>query len=179
MDPDAVLRHKLVEFVGQGDFGLASGHRPDGTYDRIWYREAMAPEEVTFEADVFLLTKAKAQPRMVKAEPAPTPVPSSEPSPQPLPWPEPGPITGPAPEPIPAPHEHTLRLVGTIPPEVWNRLGTKILPKLRSGADLQVSVELSVILNPELAQSMAAELHQILQDLGLEGRLRVEQGAVD
>jgi len=61
--------------------------------------------------------------------------------------------------------------VGIIPPEVWNRLGTKILPKLRAGADLQVSVELSVILNPELAPGLAAELHQILQDLGLEGRL--------
>src|SRR5499426_2893680 len=40
MDPDAVLRHKIVVFVAQGDFGLASGHRPDGTYDHIWYREA-------------------------------------------------------------------------------------------------------------------------------------------
>ena len=104
IDPDAVLRHKIVEFVGQGDFGLASGHRPDGTYDRIWYREAMAPEEVTFEADVFLLTKAKAQALKVMAEPVSTPVPSSAPGPQPLPWPESGPSTVPTPEPIPASH---------------------------------------------------------------------------
>jgi hypothetical protein len=175
MDPDAVLRHKIVKFVGQGDFALASGHRPDGTYDRIWYREAMAPEEVTFEADVFLLTQAKAQGLTVKAEPEPTPVPSPEPKPQPLPWPEPGPSAGSIPEPISVPHKHTLRLVGTIPPEVWNRLGTKVLPKLRTGNDLRVEVELSVSLNTALVQSMVSELRQILQDLDLEDRLRIAQ----
>src|SRR5262245_4612306 len=106
MDPDAVLRHKVVEFVGQGDFGLASGHRSDGTYERIWYREAIAPEEVAFEADVFLLTKAKVQELKVKAEPVPTPVPG----PQPLPWSE----AEPSPEAVPAAHSHTLRLVGSI-----------------------------------------------------------------
>jgi hypothetical protein len=175
MDPDAVLRHKIVEFVGQGDFGLASGHQRDGTYDRIWYREAMAPEEVAFEADVFLLTKAKAQALKLKVEPVPTPVPPPEPSPQPLPWPEPGPSAVPTPEPIPTPHQHTLRLVGTIPPEVWNRLGTKVLPKLRTGNDLRVDVDLSVSLNTELVQSMVSELRQILQDLDLEDRLRIAQ----
>jgi hypothetical protein len=36
-------------------------------------------------------------------------------------------------------------------------------------------VELAVTLSPALAQSMATELHQVLQDLGLEGRLRIEQ----
>ena len=135
----------------------------------------MAPEEVTFEADVFLLTKAKAQALTVKAEPEPTPVPSPEPSPQPLPWPEPGSSTAPTPEPIPTPHKHTLRLVGTIPPEVWNRLRTKVLPKLRTGNDLRVDVALSVSLNTELVQSMVSELRQILQDLDLEDRLRIAQ----
>jgi hypothetical protein len=93
----------------------------------------MAPEEVTFEADVFLLTKAKAQALQVKVEPEPTPVPSPEPRPQPLPWSEPGPGASPTPKPSPVPHKHTLRLVGTIPPEVWNRLGTKVLPNSAQG----------------------------------------------
>jgi hypothetical protein len=29
-----------------------------------------------------------------------------------------------------------LRLVGSIPSELWNRLGAKLLPKLRIGDDL-------------------------------------------
>jgi hypothetical protein len=175
LDPDAVLRHKIVEFVAQGDFGLASGLPPDGTYDRIWYREAIAPEEVTFEADVFLLTKAKAQALKVKAEPELTPMPSPEPGPQPLPWSASEPSPEAVPEPVPASHKHTLRLVGSIPPEVWNRLGTKVLPKLRTGNDLRVDVDLSVSLNTELVRSTVSELRQILQDLDLEDRLRIEQ----
>jgi hypothetical protein len=137
--------------------------------------EAIAPEEVTFEAEVFLLTKAKAQALKVKAEPVPTPVSPPEPCPQPVPWPEPGPSPVPAPEPVLTPHSHTLRLVGTIPPEVWNRLGTKVLPKLRTGNNLRVDVDLSVSLNTELVRSMVSELRQILQDLDLEDRLRIEQ----
>jgi hypothetical protein len=134
----------------------------------------MAPEEVSFETDVFLLTKAKAQALKARAEPVPTPVPPSESSPRPLSWPEPEPSPKAVPEPVSASHSHTLRLVGTIPPEVWNRLGTRVIPKLRAGNDLRVNVELSVSLNTELVQSMASELRQILQDLDLEERLRIE-----
>jgi hypothetical protein len=85
LDPDTVLRGKLVEFVERGDFGLASGPRPDGSYEHVWYAELLAPEEVAFEAGVFLLTKGKAK-----------------------------------------------ALTDEVPPEVWNRLGTKVIPKLKS-----------------------------------------------
>jgi hypothetical protein len=33
LDPDGVLKTKLVEFVGRGDFGLASGPKPEGGYE--------------------------------------------------------------------------------------------------------------------------------------------------
>lgn len=35
LDPDAVLKAKIVDFVGRGDFGLASGQKSDGTYERV------------------------------------------------------------------------------------------------------------------------------------------------
>ena len=35
-DPDAVLRGKIVEWVGQGEFGLGSGQRSDGRFGRVW-----------------------------------------------------------------------------------------------------------------------------------------------
>ena len=134
---------------------------------------------MAFEADVFLSTPAQAQLLTRQAEPEATPGAPPAPGSQPVSWPDSGPQPQPAPPSTPRLHAHSLRLVGTIPPEVWNRLGTKILPKLRAGADLQVSVALSVSLTPELAPGLTAELHQILQDLGLDGCLRVEQGAVD
>ncbi|HXH09908.1 MAG TPA: DUF499 domain-containing protein [Alphaproteobacteria bacterium] len=175
LDPDAVLRSKIVEFVQRGDFGLASGAKPDGAYDRVWYAELIPPEEVAFEAGVFLLTKARAKLLKGEAPSEPRPEPVPPPSPQPGPRLESEPAAVPSPELTPASPMTMLRLAGTIPPEVWNRLGTKVLPKLRSGADLKVEVDFSVTMEAQLARSTLSELRQILADLGLEGRFNVEQ----
>jgi hypothetical protein len=43
VDPDTTLKLKMVEFVTRGDFGLASGKKPDGTYERVWSRELRRP----------------------------------------------------------------------------------------------------------------------------------------
>ena len=61
------------------------------------------------------------------------------------------------------------------PPEVWNRLGTKILPKLRSGDDLSVGIEFSVSVDSAFGKNMESELRQILDDLGLAGSVRIER----
>jgi hypothetical protein len=172
VDPDVTLRGKIAEFVEHGDFGLASGRRPDGSYERVWFRELLSTEEVAFEADVFLLRKDTAE--AVKAGAPTEPAPGA--SPQPGPGPASAPAPGPAPslEPSPGVETKTLRLVGTVPPEMWNRLGTRILPKLRSGADLKVGVEFSVTVNAAVAESLASELRQIVQELGLVGTVRLE-----
>lgn len=167
LDPDTVLRGKIVEFVSRGDFGLASGSRSDGAYDRVWFEELIAPEEVSFESDVFLLTKSEA--KLLKSGVTPESV--SHPELTPLPLSETKREEGfeLTPGPSPTPQKRTLRLSGTIPPELWNRLGTRVLPKLRSGADLKVGVDFSISLNEELVRNMQAELRQILEDLGLAG----------
>ncbi len=178
LDPDAILRGKIVEFVGKGDFGLASGQKTsgnqaDGSYDRIWHKELIAIEEVAFESGVFLLTKEKA--KALKAgveiklavEPLPEFFPASEPS---TPSGQKSDI-----EPPQAAQTCTLRLVGSIPPELWNRLGTKLLPKLRSGTELQVGVDFRVSIKADGARSMKAELSQALEDLGLSGKVVIEE----
>jgi hypothetical protein len=53
-------------------------------------------------------------------------------------------------------------------------LGTKILPKLRSGSDLKIGLEFSVTVPAESANGLAAELRQILQELGLADTVKVE-----
>ncbi len=68
----------------------------------------------------------------------------------------------------------TVRILGTLPPELWNRLGTKILPKLRSGAKLNTGVDFSVTVKTGTAQALETELRRILEDLGLTGRFKVE-----
>ena len=169
IDPDVTLRRQIVEFVSKGDFGFASGPKEDGSFERLWYAEPIRTEEVAFEADVFLLTKAKSE--ELKATPGDTPQPQPGRAPSPAPKPEPEPD----PKPSPATQKTTLHLTGTVPPEVWNRLGTKILPKLRSGDDLSVGIEFSVSVSAQFARNMETELKQILHDLGLDDRVGVER----
>ncbi len=169
VDPDAVLKAKIVEFVGRGDFGLASGKKADGTFERLWFQEPVAADEVAFEADVFLLCKTTAEAlRAVSTAPPPT---VSVP-PMPPPPPEPQPVPGPVPP--TAASTRTLHLSGTVPLEVWNRLGTKILPKLRAGSDLRIGVDFSVTVPADAASALEAELRQILQDLGLGEAVRIQ-----
>jgi hypothetical protein len=165
LDADATLHMKVVEFVGKGDFGLASGHNPDGTYERVWFTEAISPDEVAFESDVFLLRKKKAE--ELKKPIIVAPPPGPQPGPEPGPQPGPGPVK-------PGGQTRTVRLVGSVPPEVWNRIGTKLVPKLRSGKDLKIGVEFSVTVDAGVAQSLVTELYLILGELGLRDKVKIE-----
>jgi len=173
LDPDATLRGKIVEFVSRGDFGLASGQKPDGTYERVWFNEPLGADEVTFESGVFLLLKSKANSLKTLQEPVVEPTPGPEPKPGGGHG-ESNQNTSPVPEPTPTVGTRKFRISGDLPPEIWNRLGTKVLPKLRSGSDLKIGIELSVIIDGHLAQSFEADLKQILEDLGLTGRIDIE-----
>ena len=170
INPDTILQQQIVDFIARGDFGLASGAREDGSFERLWFAEPINAEEVAFEADVFLLTRSKAE--ELKTTPEDLPRPPQEPEP----GREPEPETEPEPDPglIQKDQKTTLRLAGTVPPEVWNRLGTRLLPKLRSGDDLSVGIELSVSVDSQFAQNLGMELKQILDDLNLSDRVRVE-----
>ena len=169
VDPDATLKSKIVEFVTRADFGLASGNKKtDGAYDRMWFQELVAPDEVAFESGVYLLRKTTAA--AFRAGQPPTPSPEPEPVTKPPSEPDPGPR--PAQE--AALSTRTLPLAGTVPPEVWNRLGSKILPKLRAGSELKVGLEFSVTVPAAAAGGLANDIRQILQELGLGEAMRVE-----
>ena len=197
LDPDATLRAKIVEFVGRGDFGLASGRQPDGdgAWGRTWFNEPVPAEEITFESGVFLLRKDKAAAlgAEVGAKPGPGTGPGTGPEPSPAPSPTLGEEFGPAPAPglggTPAPEPdatgpesappssaaaaRTIRLSGDVPPEVWNRLGRTLLPKLRGGAELTLGVEFSAKIEGGRAEGLVAEVKQILADLGLSDRMEI------
>lgn len=168
LDPDTVLRNKILEFVTNGDFGLASGQEPDGTYKRIWFQELVAPEEIAFEPGVFLLTRSVAQ--RLKA-PTPTSAVESERTSEPSPFPQPSPT--PEPPISPGLQVKTLRVSGNVPPDLWNRLGAKILPKLRAGSALKVAIDLEATVDSATARSLVSDLQQILNELGLNGQVTV------
>ena len=181
VDPDAVLCWKIVEFVGKGDFGLGSGRRADGRFERVSYRETVSPDDVMFESDVYLLARGLAQRLKAAPEPAPEMPAGDEDVPDSPTGGGTGPEAGPDapvdPQP-PMPPEpsarRSLRIHGDIPPEIWNRLGTRLLPKLRSGHDLKVAVTFEVTADGAGTDPLLADLRQILDDLQLGERVRID-----
>src|SRR5713226_3763750 len=123
LDPDRVLRTRIAEFVAAGEFGLGSGADPTLAFRKAWFCEDIDPVEIAFEADVYLLAKAVAA-KLKSQEAAPTPAPEPMPPRIPAPPEEPS-------GPVEAPTSNRLVLIsvsGNIPPEQWNRLGTRLIP---------------------------------------------------
>jgi hypothetical protein len=164
LEPDAYLRARIPDFVLKGDFGLASGLRPDGTYERIWFEEMLSPDEVAFDPGVFLLLKHKAAALKSGAIPTLSPTSFRGLTPETAP---PLALTAGSTTLAAEASKRTLRIVGNVPPELWNRLGTKILPKLRAGDNLQVGIDFSVSLSETVAIALEAEIRQLLDELGL------------
>jgi len=54
------------------------------------------------------------------------------------------------------------------------RLGTKIIPRLRSGTAIRIGVNFSVTVSFDVAGAIIAELQQTVRDLELGEVLRVE-----
>jgi hypothetical protein len=175
VDPEAVLRARIPEFVARGEFGLGSGRQADGTYRRVWYAEPVAAEEVVFESDVYLLRKETAQ--ALKAAPVAQVIPTAVVDP-PVAAP-PGVVTepsgevgapvGPAAGPGQVGARVPVRVAGTIPPEVWNRLGTRLIPKLRGAEGLTVRVEFACEVEAGAKENLTRELQTVLNELGLDG----------
>lgn len=182
VDPDEVLRGKVVEWVEAGEFGLASGvgANADGSPQRVWHRERLPAEEVMFESDVCLLRKDTAERLKANedgttdkeledtfggASESPTDETSSDDQ---ATWERPGPEA--------QPRAARLSVHGEIPPEAWNRIGTRLLPKLRTGAvrDLRASVTLEAKTDGIGAEALTRELRQALEDLKLTDSVQVE-----
>lgn len=173
VDPDRVLRTKIAELVEHGDFGLASQPVSDGGYERVWFRTPVAPDEVAFEPQVFLLKRSAAESLTSGdtiapvIEPGPPSAPSPDAGPAPSDHPEPAPTT------ISGPSTRTIHITGTVPTELWNRLGTRIIPKLKDGTDLRVGVEFSVTVDASAADRLESELRQAFEDLGVTETIRI------
>ena len=138
----------------------------------MWFDEAVSAEEIGFEAGVFLIRKVTAECLRMSASGGPASDPKSELGSGPKPDTEAGPASNP--DSVAAPGTRTLRLTGNVPPEVWDRLGTKILPKLRNGTELRIGVDFSVTVPAEGASSLMMELRQVLKELDLGDAVRLE-----
>ena len=184
LDPDTYLRSRLPEFVQKGDFGFASGLKPDGGYSRLWFKpDSLPAEEIAFDSDVYLLLPNVAEAyKQAKAatlglEPQSQAAVAGADAPTDT-------VVGAlfdAPTQMDAVLEATpptkirrLHISGDIPTEVWQRLGRTLIPKLKSGNDLRVALDVSLSVNADVANGLRHEIEQILEDLMLDGKVTVE-----
>ncbi|MGH9640551.1 MAG: DUF499 domain-containing protein, partial [Bryobacteraceae bacterium] len=172
INPDEYLKRKIPEFVAKGDFGLASGNQAGGGFIRIWFSEPLSNDEVSFDADVYLLKRdrAKAVRDNVSATDGVTPSPEAPGSEQPPPESK---SKIDAPPDGDQPRTRTLLMSGSIPPESWNKVGIRLIPKLRSTAPPSLGVSFSLEIDAVEADYLLRELRQALADLGLEGRIEI------
>ena len=175
VDPDAVLRRKIVEFVASGAFGLASGTMADGGYERIWHAEPVGAEEVAFEPNVFLLTRVRSEEIRAAEAPGRQRAPAADTPPPSTPGPDAVQKPGNENEPRGTAAPVRLRLAGAVPPEVWNRLGTKVVPRLRAGKGLVVEVKFEAEIPANALAAMEDDLRRTLDDLDLGDKVRIER----
>jgi hypothetical protein len=167
LDPDRVLRAKIILFVENGDFGVASGSLPNGKYQRIWFKETLQPEEVAFDANVFLLKKETAE-KLSVSVPEPLP-PEDQEKTQSEEERDTGGKIGPPPQSV-----VVVRLSGEVPSELWNKVGIKLIPKLRSTNGLHIEVVMSGNVDGASAANFLEDVNQAINDLGLQAKLNVK-----
>jgi Protein of unknown function (DUF499) len=168
INPDEYLKRKVPEFIASGDFGLASGDQPGGGYQRIWFSEPMSADEVSFDPDVYLLKKESAKAlragNTVEELPSEPSVSKGEK------------IAPPAKnEPIEvAQSARNIVVSGAIPPELWNKVGIRLIPKLRSNAQPRLGINFVVEVESGQATNMVREIEQALADLALQEKVTVK-----
>jgi hypothetical protein len=163
----------------RGDFGLASGQTPEGRYSRVWVREMLPLDEIALDSDVYLLLQRTAEAHktaraLTVVEPQTEPSSTAEEGTGGTPLFQPQPQITETPESGAVPKSRSVRIYGEIPTEVWQRLGRTLIPKLKSGTSLHVGLEISLTLDSDGASGLRYEIEQILQDLKLEGKVKVE-----
>jgi hypothetical protein len=163
-DPEVALRGTIPRLVEKGEFGLASGQQPNGTYNRVWFKEMPSADEIVFDSGTFLLLRtkaeslvspvAKASPTFVPAEP--TKPDNSAPTQATLA------SSGVADNAI---AEFAIR--GLIVSESWNKLGIRLIPTLKKGTHLKISASVTVQTSLEEREAFEREVRRVLAELGL------------
>jgi hypothetical protein len=131
----------------------------------------MPPDEVAFDSDVYLLTSAKAKALKLRVE---NPIELNSDGAT-------GPLIESARSPIQdsavatSAEKQQVRIIGVIPPEVWNRLGTKLIPKLKSGINLKLGLNLTLEVDGVATPQLISDLKQAIEDLELTEVLKVER----
>lgn len=176
LDTDHILQSYIAQWVETGEFGLASGARRDGGYQRIWYQQIVPISDIQFGPDVYLLKKRTVDGLVHRPE-------------------SDGTIDGCVPRVDDDISENAhiqdasaasadaglddpirIRIRGNMPVEQWNRLGTRVIPRLRAIGTVTASICLACDAETSVTPAALFELEQALRDLRLSDQLKLERG---
>lgn len=172
-DPEGALKAAIPRLVERGEFGLASGSKPDGSYGRLWFAELVPSEEVIFDVNTFLLLKSRAITLRTSTALAGTEGASSTATPFPT---VPGMNNMPSSKPpevrigvseADSKARANFIIHGPIPPEAWNKFGIGLVPTLKRGQALSIVLTISVKTPVSDRESFERELRRRLAELGI------------
>lgn len=179
IDADHILQSYIAQWVEAGEFGLATGIRPDGGYQRIRYQQLVSPADIELDSDTYLLKRSAIDSLLRSSGTGnatdiggqrndgtmSTNVPAD---------------TFPRVTTAPGTHGATrIRIQGSMPIEQWNRLGTRLLPRLRAIGPVTATVSLICDTTTVAGAEKLSELKRTLQDLGLTDQLRIDSDRHD
>jgi hypothetical protein len=185
-NPEEALKAAIPRLVERGDFGLASGSKSDSKFGRVWFRQLVPSEEVTFDSETFLIMKSRAEvlasggvgsksptleflqgpgspARVVAASgvgPSGTVVSGTGPLPE-IKIGDPGADSATA---------AVFTLQGALAAEAWNKLGVGLVPTLKRGKALSISVTIEVRTSVVEREEFEREIRRRLADLGIGGQ---------
>lgn len=164
LDAESSLRECIASGVAAGEFGLATGSQSDGSFARVWLGEACPPEQIRFEADCFLVAASRAASAQTVDTRTPD-APSADRSTAAVPY---------SPEAQPGASGDQIHVTGSIPPEQWNRIGTRLLARLRSAGSVRVDVSITAECEDASGHELVEGLRQTLDELGLSDSVDVQ-----
>lgn len=179
-DPEGALKAAIPRLVERGEFGFASGQKPDGSYGRLWYSELVPSEEVIFDANTFLLLKNKTI--ALRTPTTPTGIGGASPATTSSPT-----VSGLEGMPASIPPDVRIGVSeansktrvnfsvhGPIPPEAWNKFGIGLVPTLKRGQGLSIVLTISVKTPVSDRENFERELRKRLAELGVVGQWTIQ-----
>mgnify|MGYP007068785280 FL=1 len=184
VDPDAVLKSKIHDFVYKGDAGLISRSNADSSGFHLWFKEDLDPSEIMFVSEVCLVMASKVYLYKPKEEPFPQPDFGNG-----IKAPEldedgirigtsngKGSVTGQ--EESDFQHEQPcieiIKLNGELPYELWNKFSRSILTKLNASSNtLVIKIEIKAETDSVRFENIKNEVISGMQEMNLEDKIKI------
>ena len=158
LDCETALRKAIWSGVAKGSLVLGSGLRADGSFEQLWCGDSCPESAIQFDTQHALIAPSIVKERQSSLPADTNNVASSDEGPQSV---------------KDTSESATIEITGSIPTEQWNRIGTKILARLKSAGTVNIDVQITVDCDESPGAEQVESLEQTLQDLGIADSVKL------